>query len=91
MKILTYLILNKFIKDPVLSSKICDMLYDEQSHVSTPKPIKKTNKVEVKTKPSNTSQDLRLTLKELKSKTNKTKKDKESIGILEAVIKNGYS
>jgi hypothetical protein len=67
------------------------MLYDEQSHVSTPKPIKKTNKVEVKTKPSNTSQDLRLTLKELKSKTNKTKKDKESIGILEAVIKNGYS
>ena len=35
-------------------------------------------------------QDLQFTLDELKSKSFKTKKDKESIGILEAVIKNGY-
>jgi hypothetical protein len=39
-------------------------------------------------KPEN---DLQRTLRELKSKPNKSKKDKESIGILEAVIKNGHN
>jgi len=47
---------------------------------------KTESKVVITEKP----QDLQSTLEELRSKTFKTKKDKESIGILEAVIKNGY-
>lgn len=47
-------------------------------------------KVESKAVITEKPQNLQSTLEQLRSKALKTKKDKESIEILEAVIKNGY-
>jgi ribosomal protein S19E (S16A) len=84
MELITYLILRLILKDPKLTSEVFNSIYG----VRVPKQKIKEPKKPVKT--SQKVSNLRQALQELKSKPNKTKKDRESIGILEAVIKNGY-
>ena len=90
--------LNRIIRDPVLTAQIYNMMYHRGSvptktdypnfnlgsQSSTPKIT------EVKIQTNDRRQELLLALKELKSKSFKTKQDKESIGIIEATLKNGY-
>jgi hypothetical protein len=91
MKLFRYLILNKYIKDPIVAIKVYQILYEKgqmpeilaPTHSSLPK-------VESKAVITEKPQNLQSTLEQLRSKALKTKKDKESIEILEAVIKNGY-
>jgi hypothetical protein len=92
MKLLQYLTLKLLIKDPIITAKVYKILFEDEFSYQEPKQVKlnKTTQVKPTTtkKPEN---DLQRTLRELKSKPNKSKKDKESIGILEAVIKNGHN
>lgn len=90
MKLFRYLILNKYIKDPIIAVKVYQILYEKGQMPEILAPSTSTPKTESKVVITEKPQDLQSTLEELRSKTFKTKKDKESIGILEAVIKNGY-
>ena len=90
MKLFRYLILNKYIKDPIIAVKVYQILYEKGQMPEILAPYTVTPKTESKVVITEKPQDLQSTLDELRSKTFKTKKDKESIGILEAVIKNGY-
>jgi len=91
MKLLQYLTLKLLLKDPIITAKVYKILFEDEFSYQEPKQLKlnKTTQVKPTTtkKPEN---HLQRTLRELKSKPNKSKKDKESIGILEAVIKNGH-
>ena len=91
-KLLVFLIIRIFIRNTDESIKIYNALF------STPKdePKKpselitgttKTRVVEIK-KPSTKKEELMESLKYLKDKQSKTKQDKDSIGVLEAVLKN---
>ena len=90
MKLFRYLILNKYIKDPIIAVKVYQILYEKGQMPEILAPSTSIPKTESKVVITEKPQDLQSTLEELRSKTFKTKKDKESIGILEAVIKNGY-
>jgi hypothetical protein len=91
MKLLQYLTLKLLLKDPIITAKVYKILFEDEFSYQEPKQVKVNKETQVKPttikKPKN---DLQKTLRELKSKPNKSKKDKESIGILEAVIKNGH-
>ena len=91
-KLLIFLIIRLFIRNTDEAIKIYNTLF------STPKdePKKpsesitgttKTRVVEIK-KPSTKKEELMESLKYLKDKHSKTKQDKDSIGVLEAVLKN---
>jgi hypothetical protein len=84
MELITYLILRLLLKDPKLTSEVFNSIYGVKEPKQKVQEPKKTEK------PTSKVNNLREALQELKSKPNKTKKDRESIGILEAVIKNGY-
>jgi len=92
MKLLQYLTLKLILKDPIITAKVYKILFEDKSSYQEPKEVKLNKVTQAKPttikKPEN---DLQRTLRELKSKPNKSKKDKESIGILEAVIKNGHN
>ena len=93
MKILKYYLLNRIIKDPLLSAQVYHMIYHKgappkiEYKIPAYEPPKVT---EVKSVPSQKVSDVRSALLELKSKTIKTKQDRESISMLEAALKNGY-
>ena len=91
-KLLVFLIIRLFIRNTDESIKIYNALF------STPKDEPKkpsesiigtTTKrlVEIK-KPSTKKDELIESLSYLKNKSSKTKQDKDSIGVLEAVLKN---
>jgi len=92
MKLLQYLTLKLLLKDPIITAKVYKILFEDEFSYQEPKQVKLNKVIQAKPttikKPEN---DLQRTLRELKSKPNKSKKDKESIGILEAVIKNGHN
>jgi hypothetical protein len=91
-KLVMFLIIRLFIRNTDESIKIYNTLFsvpkDEPKKPSesiigtTSKPI-----VEVK-KPSTKKDELIESLSYLKNKSSKTKQDKDSIGVLEAVLKN---
>lgn len=97
MKILKFYLLNRIVKDPIVTSQIYNMIY----HRGIP-PQKNESKyqsfsqesfpkiTEVKTPTNTRKQELLNALNELKNKPLKSKQDKESIGIIEAALKNGY-
>lgn len=98
MKIIKFFLLNRVIKDPILSAQVYHMIY----HNGQP-PQKTSNSSSVEEKeynlpkisgirvPSITGKSQMIeALMELKAKPNKTKQDKDSIGMLEAALKNGY-
>jgi hypothetical protein len=90
-KLLILLVIRAFVRNTDESIKIYNALFSEQltepkkSSIitgTTKKPV-----VEVK-KPSTKKDELIESLSYLKNKSSKTKQDKESIGVLEAVLKN---
>ena len=93
MKLLRYYFLNRIVKDPMLSAQVYHMIYHKgvppkvEYKLPTYEPSKVT---EVKSVPSQKVSDVRSALLELKSKSIKTKQDRESISMLEAALKNGY-
>jgi 4-diphosphocytidyl-2C-methyl-D-erythritol kinase len=92
MKLLHYLTLKLILKDPVVTAKVYKILFEDEFSYQEPKQVKLNNATAIKpTTVKKSENDLQRTLRELKLKTNKSKKDKESIGILEAVIKNGHN
>lgn len=93
MKILKYYLLNRIIKDPIVSAQVYNMIYHKGAPPKfeqrvAPVEIPKTN--EVKSLSVSKNNDVRSALLELKSKASKTKQDRESISMLEAALKNGY-
>ena len=92
MKLLQYLTLKLLLKDPIITAKVYKILFEDESSYQEPKQVKSNRTIVKKQTPEKKPEnDLQRTLRELKSKPNKSKKDKESIGILEAVIKNGHN
>lgn len=102
IKYLRYHYLHKIVKDPVLAAKIYEMIYHKVKFDATP-PVLQTNiNIEqiknvdeinsVTTKSVDTKMlqrgELEKTLLYLKAKPVKTKQEKDSIGIIEAVLKN---
>ena len=95
MKLFRYLTLKVFIKDALIAAKVYQVLYqgdkvmvNEPIQNQLPNYVSKT--IPVESYKESRSYDAQTALNELKSKSFKTKKDKESIEVLEAVIKNGY-
>lgn len=100
MKLIRYFLLNRVVKDPVLSAQIYNMIYHrglppqkEQVVYSNFKEVPEVvlpTITEVKNPMNSRKQEMLNALKELKNKPVKTKQDKDSIGILETLLKNGY-
>jgi hypothetical protein len=91
MKLFKYLTLKVFIKDPIIAAKVFQVLYQGDKVMVNTSEYNNSNTLETKPTITQTpSNDAHSALRELKSKTFKTKKDKEAIEVLEAVIKNGY-
>jgi len=89
--------LMRLVKDPITTAQIYHMMYHNGLPPNKFEPKYKTFEgeklsipSEPKVKTSNKRQEMVNALNELKSKTNKTKQDKESISILEASMKNVY-
>jgi hypothetical protein len=91
-KLLSLLLIRIFVHNIDDAIKIYNVIFPEQKTVvsdkksvitgTTTKPI-----VEIK-KPSTKKDELIESLSYLKNKSSKTKQDKDSIGVLEAVLKN---
>ena len=100
MKLLKYYLLNRIVKDPVLTAQIYNMIYyrglpPQKSQVvysnhREAQEISLPTITEVKNPVNSRKQEMLNALKELKNKPIKSKQDKDSIGILETVLKNGY-
>lgn len=95
LKHLKFYMLMRLVKDPITTAQIYHMIYHKGLPPTKFEPKFKTFEgeklsvsTEPKTKVSNRRQEMVTALNELKSKVNKTKQDKESIGILEATLKN---
>jgi hypothetical protein len=101
LKYLRYYYLNKIVKDPHLAAKIYEMIYHQVKFDGTPTLYNSTVHVaNISTikEPSEKSEpidskllerkELEKTLIYLKAKPIKTKQEKDSIGIIEAVLKN---
>lgn len=88
MKLLKYLIIYRTTKDPMMAAKIYQMIYHPEKTTNTQvfeyvKPsVVETPRV------SDKKQEIISSLNYLKSKSVKTKQDKESIYSLEMVLKN---
>ena len=93
IKLLKFWLLNRVIKNPTLSAEIYQMMYQNRVFIRPATPhIEQTSipvsSVSVPSSSSNRRRELLAALTELKSKPLKTKQDKESIGMLEAALKN---
>jgi len=101
LKYLRYYYLNKIVKDPYLAAKIYEMIYHQVKFDGTPTVYNATvqvanisNNQENSEKSQSTDKktlerkELEKTLIYLKAKPVKTKEEKDSIGIIEAVLKN---
>lgn len=93
IKLLKFWLLNRVIKNPTLSAEIYQMMYQNRVFVRPATPyVEQTStpvsSVSVPSSSSNRRRELLAALTELKSKPLKTKQDKESIGMLEAALKN---
>lgn len=93
IKLLKFWLLNRVIKNPTLSAEIYQMMYQNRVFVRPATPyVEQTSTpvsaVSVPSSSSNRRRELLAALTELKSKPLKTKQDKESIGMLEAALKN---
>lgn len=77
-----------FNKEEVIETKTKTMVNNRVMSRSIPKkttPVVNTEKV---VKPVTKQEELENSLKELKAKKNKTTKDKDTIGVIEAILKN---
>jgi len=90
MKLLNYLIIRVTCKNAETALKVYTTLYPEVvSIVSQPQVVKQSiNVPNSPLKPKDKKQELVESLEFLKGKSVKTKQDKESISMLEAVLKN---
>lgn len=102
LKYLRYYYLNKIVKDPYLAAKIYEMIYHKVKFDVIPPIVNNTINMAPVLYEQNTSKvapnkidpknlqksELEKTLLYLKAKTLKTKEEKDSIGIIEAVLKN---
>ena len=94
IKLLKFRLLNRVIKNPTLSAEIYQMMYQNRVFVRQANPyVEQTHKpissVHLAPSPSSSRRsELLSALTELKSKPLKTKQDRESIGMLEAALKN---
>lgn len=93
IKLLKFWLLNRVIKNPTLSAEIYQMMYQGRVFLrpatTSPEPVfTSTSSVPTTPTSSNQRRELLVALTELKSKPLKTKQDKESIGMLEAALKN---
>lgn len=101
LKYLRYYYLNKIVKDPYLAAKIYEMIYHQVKFDGTPTVYNATVQVAnitsnqeslEKSQPLDKKalerKELEKTLIYLKAKSVKTKEEKDSIGIIEAVLKN---
>jgi len=93
IKLLKFWLLNRVIKNPTLSAEIYQMMYQNRVFIRLATPVEQTSttpvsSVSVAPSSSNRRRELLSALTELKSKPLKTKQDKESIGMLEAALKN---
>lgn len=90
-KFLRFYLLNRLVKNPVITSQIYHMMYQDGL---PPKDIPvilsvDSNKLSESPKAIPTrKQQLEESLRYLKSKIDKSKQDKESIGVIEAILKN---
>ena len=102
IKHLKFYMLNRIVKDPILTAQIYNMIYHKGtppkkevtiSPVPVTTPISFSPEVQIPTPekkfvPKSEVDELKSQLQYLRNKTFKTKQDKESMGILEAVLKN---
>lgn len=101
LKYLRYYYLNKIVKDPYLAAKIYEMIYHQVKFDGTPTVYNATVQVaNISTNQENSEKsqstdkktlerkELEKTLIYLKAKPIKTKEERDSIGIIEAVLKN---
>ena len=90
MKLLKYLIIRITCKGSDAAIKVYNTLYPEvKPIVSQPQVVKQTiNVPHSPLKPMDKKQEMIESLEYLNSKSVKSKKDKESISMLEAVLKN---
>lgn len=100
IKLLKFWLLNRVIKNPTLSAEIYQMMYERRvfvrpsasttqpTFVDIDSPLMSTSSLTTTSSFSNKRRELLSALTELKSKPLKTKQDKESIGMLEAALKN---
>ena len=90
-KLLVLLAIRAFVRNTDDSIKIYNALFSEEKHVvkkDKPYITGTTNKPIVEVKSPSKRDELLESLTHLKSKKVKTKQDKDSIGVLEAVLKN---
>ena len=92
IKYLKFYLLNRLVKNPVVTAQIYNMMYQDGTvpkldipYIPPVEMITSVPKIEI---PKNRKQQLQEGLDYLKSKVDKTKQDKESIGIIEAALKN---
>ena len=90
MKLLKYLIIRVTCKNADTALKVYTTLYPEVTPiVSQPQVVKQTiNVPNSPLKPMDKKQEMFESLEYLKAKSVKSKQDKESISMLEAVLKN---
>ena len=97
IKHLKFYLLHRLIKDPIVTSQVYHMIYHNgtppKKEVSVPTsfgfaPEVKSIPSQSKFVPISEVDELREKLNYLKSKSIKSKQDKDSIGIIEAVLKN---
>lgn len=91
---LRFYFLNKLVKNPLVSIKIYETMYHKlpfpNMEVFPSNPINsESNRVQsLEINNNSSNSELLKTYNFLKLKPNKTKQEKESLGILEAVLKN---
>jgi hypothetical protein len=95
IKILRFYFLKRMVKDPTTTAQVYHMMYcggqppkktETVPQVSPSYP--EVQSISVKPKTKTRRQEIIDNLNYLKSKPTKTKQDKDSIGVLEAVLKN---
>jgi len=90
-KLVIFLIIRLFIRNTDEAIKIYNALFSEQKPIvnkDKPSITGTTNKPIFEIKKPSKKDELLESLTYLKSKKTKTKQDKDSIGVLEAVLKN---
>ena len=79
------------VKDPVLSAQVYDLLYNGRKLPDLQFVNPKMDSIEIKPKPTEVNgerMDIVESINILKSKSFKTKEDKEKISMLEVILKN---
>ena len=95
IKILRFYFLKRMVKDPVTTAQVYHMMYcngQPPKKVETAPQVApsytEVQSVSVNPKTKTRRQEIMDNLNYLRSKPTKTKQDKDSIGVLEAVLKN---